>query len=45
MLVTAELQAPDINPIDLLCDVVELEICSMNVQLTYLQQTRSRISR
>ncbi len=36
-------QSPDLNPIDHLWDVVEWEICIMDVQLTNLQQLRDAI--
>ncbi len=36
-------QSPDINPIEQLLDVVEREICIMDVQSTNLQQLRDTI--
>ncbi len=36
-------QSPDLNPIEHFWDVVEREICIMDVQLTNLQQLRDAI--
>ncbi len=36
-------QSPDLNPIEQLLDVVEWEICIMDVQSTNLQQLRDTI--
>ena len=37
------IQSPDLNPIEHLLDVVEWEICIMDVQPTNLQQLRDAI--